>query len=204
MADPRDYFALLGMPRRAVLDPAELKRRYHDATRETHPDVVLSSAQVTTDSAEINAAYRCLLQPSTRLRQLLLLVAPDQVAQLKGGQIPSAFIDIFSALAGAVQAADGVIAKKKAATSALSRALLASEEMLARESLEAAGLTVAAQRASLESDALPAIDAALSADTINPDAATAKIAEAFRAFGFLDKWQAQVRGKLLELFEAGG
>lgn len=203
MADLKDSFALLGMPRRAVLDAAELKRRYHDATRKTHPDVLLSSEAVTADSAEINAAYACLLQPSTRLRHLLFLVAPDQVAQLKGGQIPSAFIDIFSSLAGAVQAADAVIAKRKAATSALSKALLAGEEMQVREALEAAGLTVAEQRASLELDALPAIDVALLAHSNNLGAAAAKIAEAFRAFGFLDKWQAQVRGKLLELFEAG-
>ncbi|MCB1097031.1 MAG: DnaJ domain-containing protein [Verrucomicrobiae bacterium] len=204
MPDPQDYFALLGMPRRAVLDAEELKRRYHELSRETHPDVQASSESVTADSAEINAAYGCLLQPSTRLRHLLLLVAPDESRQLKGGQIPGAFIDIFSSLAAAVQLADGVIAQKKAATSALARALLAGGEMQAREALEAAGLRVAEERASLESESLPAIDADLSANSDNPTAVAPKIAEAFRAFGFLDKWQAQVRGKLLELFESGG
>ncbi|MEZ5330272.1 MAG: J domain-containing protein [Verrucomicrobiales bacterium] len=203
MPDPQDYFALLGMPRRAVLDAEELKRRYHELSRETHPDVQASSESVTADSAEINAAYRCLLQPSTRLRHLLLLVAPDESRQLKGGQIPGAFIDIFSSLAAAVQLADGVIAKKKAATSALARALLAGGEMQAREALEAAGQRVAEERASLESESLPSIDADL-ANSDNPTAVAPKIAEAFRAFGFLDKWQAQVREKLLELFESGG
>lgn len=208
MSEQKDYFALLEVPRRALLDADLLKLRYHAVTKKTHPDVSLPSSEQEADSAEINAAYSCLLQPSTRLRHLLSLIAPEEVGQLKGGAIPDAFIDIFSRLATAVQGADALIVKKKTTTSALAQALLTGEEMKAREDLEAAGAMVAEQRIALETGALPAIDIALDALVNKPDSVVAasiasKIAEAFRAFGFLDKWQAQVRSKLLELFESG-
>ncbi|MGK0186263.1 MAG: curved DNA-binding protein CbpA [Verrucomicrobiales bacterium] len=200
---PRDYFALLGMPRQATLDAEALKLKYHAITRETHPDASPGSLDSRSDSAEINTAYQCLLQPSSRLKHLLLLLAPEEGALLKGGQIPDAFIEIFSRIANATQAADGLISRKKAATSALAQALLSGDEMQAREALEDAGGLVAEQRTNLESECLPAIDAAMASDDQTPAAIASKISEAFRAFGFLDKWQAQVRAKLLELFEAG-
>ena len=203
MPEQTDYFALLDVPRLASLDADALKARYLAITRETHPDAGLSTAGNSTDSAEINSAYNCLSQPSSRLRHLLELIAPGAKAELRGGEIPAPLMEIFAQLATAVQKADAIIGKKKAATSALSVALLASAEMEVREGLEAAGFLIAEQRAALESQALPEIDSGLrSAPDSNE--VHAKIANAFRAFGFLDKWQAQVRGKLLEMIEAGG
>lgn len=204
MPRPIDHFSLLGMPRAATLDSGLLKSRYLAAARASHPDGGDEArTQGGADPAAVNAAYQCLLQPSSRLRHLLESVAPEAAEQLKRGQVPEPFLEIFSRLAVAAQQADALIARKKAASSALSRALLAADEMEAREALEAAGALISRQRAILETEALPAIDVQLQSAP-GAAATAARIAEAFRAFGFLDKWQAQVRGKLLEIFEAGG
>lgn len=185
-----------------MLDADELKRQYHAVSRETHPDANRTETGSQSDSAETNAAYQCLLQPSTRLRHLLVLIAPGEVTKLKGGQIPDTYIDIFSRIANAVQGADQMIARKKGATSALAQALLAADEMEAREALEDAGALLADQRAAIESENLPAIDALLASEQVDQSVIVEKISESYRALGFLDKWQAQVRAKLLELFEA--
>src|SRR5438046_9402803 len=33
-----DLFAVLGLPRRLMIDPADLERRYHETSRVVHPD----------------------------------------------------------------------------------------------------------------------------------------------------------------------
>ena len=182
-----DHFARLGLSPRAALDPEELKARYHELARESH-------GEEGADSADLNAAFSCLPQPSTRLRHLLELLFPDEASQRLGGTIPGVFIDLFSSLATAIQKVDAVGARKKAARSALAQALVAGDEMEAREAIEAVGSLIHAERHALE-ETFPELDTSMAFD---------KLSRAYRAFGFLDKWQAQVRAKLLELYESDG
>jgi len=71
-----NYFDWFGLPGRALLDEAELRRRYIARSREVHPDFhTLADAeareQALTQSTFNNQAYRALQQLGSRLRYLL-------------------------------------------------------------------------------------------------------------------------------------
>lgn len=66
-----DLFAVLGLPRRLALDPGELERRYHDASRAVHPDRYQTATARERElslaaSAVVNRAYRSLRDPVAR------------------------------------------------------------------------------------------------------------------------------------------
>jgi len=82
-----DLFAVLGLPRRLVVDPVDLERRYHDASRLVHPDRFQTAGarerELSVDaSAAVNRAYRTLRDPIALGRYWLAL---NDVA-LGGGQ----------------------------------------------------------------------------------------------------------------------
>src|SRR5581483_2045961 len=73
-----DYFALLGLPRRLVIDAEDLERRYHAAARRVHPDRhqtagAHAQALALAASAALNRAYRTLRDPVARGRYWLEL-----------------------------------------------------------------------------------------------------------------------------------
>src|SRR5579875_3070311 len=73
-----DYFALLGLPRRLVIDAEDLERRYHAAARSVHPDRhqtagARAQALALAASAALNRAYRTLRDPVARGRYWLEL-----------------------------------------------------------------------------------------------------------------------------------
>jgi molecular chaperone HscB len=73
-----DLFAVLGLPRRLALDPADLERRYLDASRSVHPDRFQTADARERDlslaaSAAVNRAYRTLRDPVARGRYWLEL-----------------------------------------------------------------------------------------------------------------------------------
>ena len=71
-----DYFAFFGLPRRLVIDPADLERRFRDLSRKFHPDFFynappgerLASLE---RSSYLNDAYRVLRTPVSRIEHLL-------------------------------------------------------------------------------------------------------------------------------------
>lgn len=82
-----DLFAVLGLPRRLVVDPVDLEQRYHDASRLVHPDRFQTAGarerELSVDaSAAVNRAYRTLRDPIALGRYWLAL---NDVA-LGGGQ----------------------------------------------------------------------------------------------------------------------
>jgi molecular chaperone HscB len=73
-----DLFEVLGMPRSLRIDPAELERRYHEASRAVHPDrhqtaEAREQSMSLTASAAVNRAYRMLRDPVARGRYWLEL-----------------------------------------------------------------------------------------------------------------------------------
>src|SRR5262249_7027019 len=82
-----DLFAVLGLPRRLLVDPVDLERRYHDTSRLVHPDRFQTAGarerELSVDaSAAVNRAYRTLRDPIALGRYWLTL---NGVA-LGGGQ----------------------------------------------------------------------------------------------------------------------
>ena len=73
-----DLYAVLGLARRLVVDPDDLERRYHDASRVVHPDRHQTAAErdrllSLAASAAVNRAYRTLRDPVARGRYWLEL-----------------------------------------------------------------------------------------------------------------------------------
>lgn len=73
-----DLFAVLGLPRRLVVDPVDLEQRYHDASRLVHPDRFQTAGarerELSVDaSAAVNRAYRTLRDPIALGRYWLAL-----------------------------------------------------------------------------------------------------------------------------------
>src|SRR5262249_30889188 len=73
-----DLYAVLGLTRRLVVDPDDLERRYHEASRAVHPDRHQTAAErdrvlSLAASAAVNRAYRTLRDPVARGRYWLEL-----------------------------------------------------------------------------------------------------------------------------------
>ena len=116
LAAGADLFAVLGLKRRLVVDPDDLERRYHEASRAVHPDRHQTAGErdrtfSLAASAAVNRAYRTLRDPIARGRYWLDLhgtplgernnqVPPalaelvfetqEQLAELRGSSDPSA------------------------------------------------------------------------------------------------------------------
>ncbi len=73
-----DYFDVFALPRRLVLDEADLQRRFYELSRRHHPDFHQGAApeekaRILEVAARINAAYRVLRDPMRRVEYLLRL-----------------------------------------------------------------------------------------------------------------------------------
>ena len=115
-----DYFALLDQPRRAWLDPDELKQAFHRKSRELHPDFSSSSA-AEGDFAQLNEAHQVLRQPKRRIQHLLTL---EERAPARDASVPPDIADLFPIVASLTQDADALAQKMTGATNPLSRSLL--------------------------------------------------------------------------------
>ncbi len=78
----QDYFALLGLPRRHVLDVEELERVYRDVQASVHPDKHAHRADADRRLAmqwatRVNEAYQTLKAPLKRAQYLLHLAGHD-------------------------------------------------------------------------------------------------------------------------------
>ena len=94
-----DLFAVLGLPRRLALDPADLERRYLAASRAVHPDRHQTSDDRQRElslaaSAAVNRAYRTLRDPVALGRYWLELHGTTLGDE--GARVPAAIAsDVF-------------------------------------------------------------------------------------------------------------
>lgn len=82
-----DLFAVLGLPRRHAVDPAELERRFHERSRLAHPDrharAPARERRISLErTARLNEAHRTLRHPRRRAAYLVSL--------LDAGALPAA------------------------------------------------------------------------------------------------------------------
>ena len=73
-----DYFTVFGLPRKLGVDAEALQRRFYELSRQHHPDFHQGSdaerqAEVLSQSALINRAYRALREPLARVEYLIAL-----------------------------------------------------------------------------------------------------------------------------------
>jgi curved DNA-binding protein CbpA len=186
-----DYFAILGQSRRPWLEGEALKDAFHRLGATLHPDVPGSGDAAR--FAALNTAYSVLREPAARLRHLLELTAPAALAEAPAP--PRELSDLFMEIAGVRRRLDALLAKRKAASSPLTRALLASEEADLRRDLRVAlGRLETAEIASLEEVRC------LDSDWLtSPPASVASVVLLFHRLAYLSRWLAQTRESLFVL-----
>jgi curved DNA-binding protein CbpA len=189
MSSTPDHFATLGQPRRPWLAPEELKETFHRATATTHPDVTGEHGA----SAELNAAFATLRDPSARLKHLLELEHPEILG--RNSNVPAALAETFLRLATLRRAVDAFIEQQSAAASPLAQALHASERFTLQHDVEKEQRLLEASLARCL-EQLQALDAAWAART--PE--TIQLAAALQQeLAYLAKWSWQLRECLFQL-----
>ncbi|HYF33970.1 MAG TPA: hypothetical protein VD994_01660 [Prosthecobacter sp.] len=183
------YFELLGLLPSAALDEETLQCAYLAATRTAHPDQQGGDAVV---AAKLNAAVETLKSPVTRLRHL---IETESETPWRTIPLDQSMMGLFEKLAPLLQQTAGFLKKKQASTSALTRALLASEEMRLREALETLNEQVEVHWQELERQLARFDDRVASGDPSVWNDLQAVQAR----FAYLAKWRAQIRELLLGL-----
>jgi molecular chaperone HscB len=91
-----DYFSFFGLPRRLVIDQAQLERRFRDLSRQFHPDYFYNAAPTERlasleRSSYLNDAYRALRNPISRIEHLLAIegLPPAKSEDPSAGQAAS-------------------------------------------------------------------------------------------------------------------
>src|SRR5262245_7491389 len=92
-----NYFEILGVERKYHLTAEELERRFHERSRQLHPDKHMKAdAQTRVKSAlatsELNQAYRALRDPVRRAEYLLELEGIKLSDERDGHKVPPAFL----------------------------------------------------------------------------------------------------------------
>src|SRR5580698_9269382 len=64
-----EYFAALGLEPKLALDPDDLRKRFYERSRESHPDLFGSSSE--DRMAQLNDAFRTLRDPVARAEYFL-------------------------------------------------------------------------------------------------------------------------------------
>ncbi len=186
-----DHFAILHQPRRPWLDAGALKDAFHQRSAALHPDV--SGTGDTAQFVALNGAYSVLREPGSRLRHLLELCAPAALADASAP--PAELSDLFIQIAGARRRLGDLLARRTAANSPLSRALLAGEEAALRRDLHA----VLAQLEATEANALAEVRV-LDATWRETDAeAVNALTRHFHRLAYLARWLTQTREALFTL-----
>lgn len=188
-----DSFALLDEPRRPWLDADALKEKFHKLSTVHHPDVAGKDG---IDFSGINAAYRVLDDPKSRLRHLLELEFPSALA--RSLQIPPDITRLFETMTRERHGVAIFLEKRAAVQTPLEIALLASEKLEMERVLEQLlDLLVKKQNGILTQlkflDAVWEQDKAGSLDTL---------LEIYQSLSYVGKWLAQVREDLARLGES--
>jgi hypothetical protein len=177
-----DYFALLEVPRQPWLEEDAVRAQFQRLAATAHPDGLGG------DNARfvaLNEAWQALRSPTARLRHYLELTNPD--ALQSSGSMAGVNGDLFMEIAEAQQRATAIGASLAEARTPVARAILEIERIAARERLEQLMSRVSAQ--------MDVIYRKLREE--GPDAA--ELASALNQLVFLEKWNNQLRERMVAL-----
>src|SRR5258705_5936806 len=99
-----DYFSFLGLPRKLVIDPNDLERRFRDLSRKFHPDYYYNAAPAERlasleRSSYLNDAYRTLKNPVSRVEHLLAIEGlPPAKSEEVTAKVPASLLEEVFAL----------------------------------------------------------------------------------------------------------
>src|SRR5215471_14362733 len=99
-----DYFAFLGLPRKLLIDPADLERRFRELSRKFHPDYYYNATPAERlasleRSSYLNDAYRALKNPISRVEHLLAIEGLPSARSEEGtAKVPPSLLEEVFAL----------------------------------------------------------------------------------------------------------
>jgi len=99
-----DYFTFFGLPRRLVLDPQDLERRFRELSRKFHPDYFYNAPPAERiasleRSSYLNDAYRVLRNSAARIEHLLAVEGLPPAKSDEGSvKVPPALLEEVFAL----------------------------------------------------------------------------------------------------------
>jgi curved DNA-binding protein CbpA len=182
-----DYFALLGVPRRPLIDDKRLQENYLRLAAAWHPD---SQGGDTGQFRELQEGRRILSEPASRIRHLLDL----EGCESKSGGVhgsPELFMEVASVL-GSVKTWRRKLAESR---SAIGRASLEPERQKIGQRLQQVADRLEVERET-HSNQLRSEDAKW------PDGDRAILEQVGKKFAFLDRWSKELKESLFELKNA--
>ena len=99
-----DYCSFLGLPRRLVIDPDDLERRFRELSRKFHPDYFYNASPTERlasleRSSYLNDAYRALKNPVSRVEHLLAIEGlPSPKSEDGTAKVPPSLLEEVFAL----------------------------------------------------------------------------------------------------------
>src|SRR5499426_2802650 len=94
-----DYFAFVDLPRKLLIDPQDLERRFRELSRKFHPDYFYNASSTERlasleRSSYLNDAYRVLKNPATRIEHLLAIEGLPSVKSQDGtAKVPPGLLE---------------------------------------------------------------------------------------------------------------
>ena len=99
-----DYFSFLGLPRKLLIDPNDLERRFRELSRKFHPDYFYNASPTERlasleRSSYLNDAYRALKNPVSRVEHLLAIEGlPSAKSEDGTAKVPPSLLEEVFAL----------------------------------------------------------------------------------------------------------
>ena len=182
----RDFFALLNQPRQPLLSPEAVKQRYHQLTRDSHPDL-----HIFPDGgkfAEINEAYRILSDPKLRIQHLLEL--EGLVASTATNRVPPPDLqELFLQIGMLSQRVQRFFAGIAGASSALGLSLVKNEATKLRPEMERSLDDLSCAQQKCESELRELNDLWIQ----DRAAAAAQLQTLHDRMSYLSRWQSQLK-----------
>jgi DnaJ-domain-containing protein 1 len=202
----KDFFALLGQPRRPWLLPEQLKQSFLQAAARCHPDRMHAASEEVRREAHqrytcLNEAHLCLTEPRCRLRHLLELERGCKVPDLQ--EIPDDLMQFFALLIRQFKETDDFLKARDANTSPLLKVALFEQGESLREMLQQ---TLDSLRRKTEDllERVRDLDGRWEDRSGTPERRECLLADLenlYRLLSFHDRWHHQTQTRTLQLME---
>jgi hypothetical protein len=183
-----DYFALLGIERRPAITEETVKGAYFRKSETLHSDPARSGELIA-----VNAAFRTIANPATRIQHLLVLEFGDA----GGGQIAPDLGELFGTIVEVLQMADQELGSLSARSSPILRALAYQRLDGLREKLVQVEKELSQRESGLLAE-VARLDQDWFESTVQSRHPLAQIA---LSLTFVQKWLSQVRERKIRLEE---
>ena len=183
-----DYFAVLGLERRPAVPESSLQQAYYQKSKAQHPDRTDGG-----DLASVNAAFKIVSNPATRIGHLLRLEFGEPGERQIGAELGA----LFGVVVDVLRSADQKVAALSKETSPLLRALACQRLDPIRDTLENAEKKIMERQSEL-------LDQIVEADGIwfEEKARCRKaLAQIAVDLTFVQKWLAELRERKVRLEE---